>query len=134
MEFRDFTTGKDDDGRRLDRVLRIFMNDKSLSEIYKLIRKGLIKVNHKKTKPEAHVNQGDVISIADFLFAQPESLQIKDKTPVETSSPDSRSLTVIPSSSHNGSSSDTSGNPFPHSHLEIVLSLMFSFSASCFWV
>ena len=92
MEFRDFTTGKDDDGRRLDRVLRIFMNDKSLSEIYKLIRKGLIKVNHKKTKPEAHVNQGDVISIADFLFAQPKSPQTKDKTPVEISSPDSLNI------------------------------------------
>lgn len=70
MEFRDFTTGKNDDGRRLDRVLRIFLNQKSLSEIYKLIRKGLIKVNLKKTKPDAHVNQGDIISIADFLFEQ----------------------------------------------------------------
>lgn len=70
MEFRDFTTGKNDDGRRLDRILRIFLSEKSLSEIYKLIRKGLIKVNQKKTKPDAHVNQGDVISIAEFLFAE----------------------------------------------------------------
>ena len=68
MEFRDFTTGKDDDGRRLDRVLRIFLKEKSLSEIYKLIRKGLIKVNQKKTKPDAHLAEGDIISIAAFLF------------------------------------------------------------------
>ena len=68
MDFKDFTAGKDDDGRRLDRVLRIFLKDKSLGEIYKLIRKGLIKVNHSKTKPEAHVNQGDIISIALFLL------------------------------------------------------------------
>ena len=68
MEFRDFKTGKDDDGRRLDRILRIFLKDKSLSEIYKLLRKGLIKVNKKKAKPEAHVNEGDLISIAAFLL------------------------------------------------------------------
>ena len=78
MEFRDFTTGKDDDGRRLDRVLRIFLSEKSLGEIYKLIRKGLIKVNQKKTKPDAHVNQGDIISIAEFLFA--ENLEEKNTT------------------------------------------------------
>ena len=68
MEFKEFTAGKDDDGRRLDRILRIFLKDKSLGEIYKLIRKGLIKVNHKKTSPENHIKCGDVICIADFLF------------------------------------------------------------------
>ena len=68
MEFKEFTAGKDDDGRRLDRILRIFLKDKSLGEIYKLIRKGLIKVNHKKTSPETHIKCGDVICIADFLF------------------------------------------------------------------
>lgn len=68
MEFRDFKAGKDDDGRRLDRVLRIFLKDKSLGEIYKLLRKGLIKVNQKKAKPDSHVSEDDVISIAEFLF------------------------------------------------------------------
>ena len=68
MEFRDFKAGKDDDGRRLDRVLRIFLKDKSLGEIYKLLRKGLIKVNQTKAKPDSHINEGDVISIAEFLF------------------------------------------------------------------
>ena len=68
MEFRDFTAGKDDDGRRLDRVLRIFLKDAGLGEIYKLLRKGLIKVNQKKAKPETHLAQGDVISIAEFLL------------------------------------------------------------------
>ena len=55
MEFREFTAGKDDDGRRLDRILRIFLKDKSLGEIYSLLRKGLIKVNKKKAKPDLHV-------------------------------------------------------------------------------
>ena len=68
MEFKDFTAGKDDSDRRLDRVLRIFLSNKGLPEIYKLLRKGLIKLNHKKTKPETHVAEGDIISIAAFLF------------------------------------------------------------------
>ena len=68
MEFRDFTAGKDDDGRRLDRIIRIFLKDLSMGQIYKLLRKGLIKLNDKKAKPDSHVNQGDKISIAAFLF------------------------------------------------------------------
>ena len=68
MDFKDFTTGKDDSDRRLDRVLRIFLSNKGLPEIYKLLRKGLIKLNHKKAKPETHVAEGDIISIASFLF------------------------------------------------------------------
>ena len=81
MEFRDFTAGKDDNGRRLDRILRIFLPDANLSEVYKLIRKGLVKVNHKKAKPELHVNEGDIISIADFLFSkQGAAEQIQNNT------------------------------------------------------
>ena len=68
MDFKDFTAGKDDDGRRFDRVIRIFLDNKSLAEIYKLLRKGLIKLNHKKAKPDSHISQGDVISIAAFLL------------------------------------------------------------------
>ena len=70
MEFKNFTAQKDDDGRRLDRILRIFLRDKSLSEIYKLLRKGLIKVNNKKAKPDLHIQQGDIISIAEFLLKE----------------------------------------------------------------
>ena len=68
MEFKDFTAGRDDNGRRLDKIIRIFLNDTPLTEIYKLLRKGLIKLNHKKAKPEARVCQGDVISIAQFIL------------------------------------------------------------------
>ena len=68
MDFKDFTAGKDDSDRRLDRVIRIFLKEKSLGEIYSLIRKGLIRLNQKKTKPETHIFEGDVISIASFLL------------------------------------------------------------------
>lgn len=68
MDFRDFTSGKDDDNRRIDKIIRKFVSDMSLSEIYKAIRKGLIKINGKKCKPDTHVYSGDVISIASFFF------------------------------------------------------------------
>ena len=86
MEFKDFTTGKNDDGRRLDRVLRIFLKDKSLGEIYKLLRKGLIKVNQQKAKPDSHVNEGDVISIAAFLInSNPDNnSELKSENSTET--------------------------------------------------
>ncbi len=44
------------------------MEDKSLGEIYKLLRKGLIKVNKKNVKPDLHIKNGDLISIAQFLY------------------------------------------------------------------
>ena len=100
MEFRDFTAGKDDDGRRLDRILRIFLKDKSLGEIYKLLRKGLIKVNHAKAKPEAHVSEGDVISIADFLFNS-EGDDVTETTKVsKNSAPSKNQLNIIFENEH----------------------------------
>ena len=86
MEFRDFTARKNDDGRRLDRVLRIFLDSHSIGEIYKLLRKGLIKVNNQKAKPEKRIAQGDVISIAEFLFNQNENKEA-DKKDDNTHSP-----------------------------------------------
>lgn len=80
MNFRDFSAGKDDNDRRLDRVIRIFLKDKSLGEIYKLLRKGLIKVNQKKAKPDSHIFEGDIISIAEFLLANVS----EEKTEIES--------------------------------------------------
>lgn len=77
MEFKEFTAGVDDNDRRLDKVLRNFLDKSRLSEIYKLIRKGLIKVNKKKTTPDYHVMEGDIISIAAFLFQNNEETDKK---------------------------------------------------------
>ena len=94
MEFKDFTAGKDDSDRRLDRVLRIFLSNKGLPEIYKLLRKGLIKLNHKKAKPETHIVEGDIISIASFLFDddKTEDLEKSEKTKPEASTSTNRML------------------------------------------
>lgn len=81
MEFKDFTAGQNDDGRRLDKIVKNILPEANLSEIYKAIRKGLIKVNKKKSKAENHISSGDLISIADFLCKIDEDKEVKnDKT------------------------------------------------------
>ena len=82
MDFTDFRTGKDDCGRRLDKVIRIFIPDQSLSNIYQAMRKGLIKVNSKRCKPDYKIADGDLLSIADILIKkEPAPLQ---KTQVQS--------------------------------------------------
>lgn len=68
MDFTTLNFGPDDTDRRLDKVIRKFLNDASLSEIYKLIRKGLIRINEKKTKENYHIMPGDTLQIAAFLL------------------------------------------------------------------
>lgn len=67
MEFVQYQTGTDDEGRRLDKVLRILFPDTPLSAFYGSIRKGLIRINQKKVKQDYHISSGDVIYVADFL-------------------------------------------------------------------
>ena len=72
MVYKDFKTGQNDVDRRIDKVLRIFLKDISLSNLYKLLRKGLIKVNHKKVTEQYRVKKDDIICIADFLLEEEE--------------------------------------------------------------
>lgn len=61
--------GPDDDGRRLDRICRIFLPDLPLSAIYSLIRSGKIRLDGKRTKHSTRVITGQRLglhpSIAD---------------------------------------------------------------------
>ena len=89
MDFTHFIAGKDDDGRRLDKILRRFLQEDHLSVIYKSLRNGLIKVNGKKC---AHVKVGECVrftvdvevpqdagDVTEILFAQQEKeLTVKD--------------------------------------------------------
>ncbi|MGP1458230.1 MAG: RluA family pseudouridine synthase [Treponema sp.] len=68
MTFSDFTAGADDDGRRLDKIVRRFIPEQNLSRLYGAIRKGLIKMNGKKAAPDHRVNAGDTLNIADVLL------------------------------------------------------------------
>lgn len=78
MEFKEFTAGKDDNDRRLDRVIRKIAQKESLSGLYKAIRKGLVRVNEKKTDAAEHIFEGDKIKIPDFLI-QKENEKQPDK-------------------------------------------------------
>jgi len=67
MEMHVFSLEKDDDGRRLDRIVRRFLPELSLSAIYKLLRKGLIRVDGKKAAPDFRVSVGSELGIASAL-------------------------------------------------------------------
>lgn len=67
MEMNAFRIEKDDDGRRLDRVVRRFLPEMSLSALYKLLRKGLIRVDGKKAAPDFRVSAGSELGIAAVI-------------------------------------------------------------------
>jgi 23S rRNA pseudouridine955/2504/2580 synthase len=58
-----YYTGKDDNNRRLDRVLRKMFPQAGLSQIFHLIRKGSIRINNKKVRPDARICEGDELTI-----------------------------------------------------------------------
>lgn len=69
MEFKVFQAGKDDDGRRIDRILKNLLKEENLSSLYKSLRKGLIKVNGKKVEGNFKISENDEIRIAEFLLS-----------------------------------------------------------------
>ncbi len=68
MDFTQVIAGADDDGRRLDRVMRRYLSSASLSALYKSLRSGLIKVNGKKCDGAYHIHAGDTLTIATLLL------------------------------------------------------------------
>lgn len=83
MDFRTFTAGENDDDRRVDKIVRIICPGMALSEVYKAIRKGLVKVNDKKTSQEYRIHKGDKISIAGFFFNEGDENKDKNDTTSE---------------------------------------------------
>ncbi len=67
-----FIAGNDDNGRRLDRIIRKLFPNFSLSYIYKLIRTGKVLVNGKKSKTNAIIIKNDTleVALADPLVAE----------------------------------------------------------------
>jgi len=80
MDFTHFTAGSDDDGRRIDKILRKFLREENLSSLYKSLRKGLIKVNGKKCQADFRVSQGNDIEIASFLLESKKEEKKADVT------------------------------------------------------
>lgn len=81
MDFKEFKAGKDDEGRRLDKILKGLLPENS-TNLFQLLRKGLIKVNGKKADAAQKVIENDIITIAAFIFenkdnSAPESEETK---------------------------------------------------------
>lgn len=70
MDFKHFKAGTDDSGRRIDKILRRFLSEESLAQVYKSLRKGLIRVNGKKCDGNYRVSENDDIQIAQFLLSE----------------------------------------------------------------
>ncbi len=68
MDFKDFTAGRDDDSKRLDRIVKRIFKDNPEINCHEIIRKRLVRLNREKAKSESKVKQGDLISIASFLL------------------------------------------------------------------
>lgn len=66
---------ENDSDRRIDRLLRKFLDYAPLPLIYSSIRKGLVKLNGKKTRAEKRTSLGDVLYLDESL----ELLKKKDK-------------------------------------------------------
>ena len=68
MNFTHFSVQKDDEGRRLDRLVRKFLCEEPLSRIHKSIRNGIVRINGLKKDAAYRVQKGDILDIADFLL------------------------------------------------------------------
>ena len=60
--------GRDDDGRRLDRVLRIALGEVPLSAIHRALRKGDIRVGGERRDPESRCRAGEVVEISGVVL------------------------------------------------------------------
>ncbi|MBN2440696.1 MAG: RluA family pseudouridine synthase [Spirochaetales bacterium] len=78
MEKKIYEIKENDDGRRIDRILRKMYPSVSLGVIYKALRKGDIRLNKKKIKQNETVHCGDVLSI-DAFFSSTEQKEEKEK-------------------------------------------------------
>ena len=56
-----------DDGRRIDRVLRKMLRSMPLSLLYRLLRTGAIRLNGSRVTPAALLSEGDIILLPNTL-------------------------------------------------------------------
>ena len=76
MSVKNITVDHDNEGRRIDNFL--FSNFKNIpkSKIYKIIRKGEVRVNSKRVKPDTKLSKNDLIRIPPNLINQEKILDI----------------------------------------------------------
>jgi 23S rRNA pseudouridine955/2504/2580 synthase len=62
-EERSFVAGSNDEGRRLDRLIRKMFPEAGLSRIYRSIRRGDIRLNQKRASVHSRISSGDRITL-----------------------------------------------------------------------
>lgn len=65
-----FTIGEDQAGQRMDNYLMTRLKGVPKSRIYRLLRKGEIRVNKKRTKPDYRLCPGDAVRVAPIRLAE----------------------------------------------------------------
>lgn len=68
MDFTHVTAGQDDDGRRLDTIIRRYLPGQPLSRVYGALRKGLVCVDGRRRRQDFRVCAGSDIAIARVLL------------------------------------------------------------------
>lgn len=68
MEWKEFTLGENDAGRRLDRLALRLLPHRTQSQIYSALRKGLVKLEGRKATPGQITRAGETLSVAAFLL------------------------------------------------------------------
>ena len=69
--------GINEAGQRLDKFLRKLLKDVPLSTIYKVIRKGDVKVNGVKSKEKYSLSQGDIVTIDNIESKKEKGLKFQ---------------------------------------------------------
>ncbi|NNM55073.1 MAG: RluA family pseudouridine synthase [Spirochaetales bacterium] len=69
-KWRGFPVGSDDEGRRLDVVVRKLLSDLPLARLLKAIRQGDVRVNGRKATPERRLIAGEELSVWAPLVQQ----------------------------------------------------------------
>ncbi len=70
VNFIEITVSEDDNGRRFDRFLRNFFSDLSQSDIEKLLRSKMIRLDGQKAKADTRIQAGMIARYPDFLTVQ----------------------------------------------------------------
>ncbi|MDX1475256.1 MAG: S4 domain-containing protein, partial [Reinekea sp.] len=60
--------------QRLDNFLRYFLNNVPKSRIYRIIRKGEVRVNGKRAKPDSKLSKGDIVRVPPVTNAEKEAV------------------------------------------------------------
>lgn len=86
--FKEFEAGPDDEGRRIDRLLRRLLPEAPLSELYRALRTGAVRLGGKKVGPATRVSAADRLSVDEALLtAVPDSRAESPEPPPPPAAP-----------------------------------------------